>query len=249
MVADNNRQKLGRRKLIASLGVAATALTAGCAGSLTSGGKLQQQLDTVKKATKKYKDPKAAAKDGFKVMGPYVPGMGWHFNHPGRSKEIAKNGFSLEKPNLLTYVKTDSGLKLGSVEWGAPVKAAPENPNLFADENADATEKWHTHKAATHVFATGDGSQNKPSNVPFKQWVTNDNWSEFRPPDKNLSPGDKAKLNWGALKGKQGDRSERVVDLAITHPDLTTLHAWVHTENPEGVFAPMNPDYAGKSHH
>lgn len=31
--------------------------------------------------------------------------------------------------------------------------------------------------------------------------------------------------------------------------DLNTLHAWLHTENPEGVFHPTNPDHgSGHSH-
>lgn len=53
---------------------------------------------------------------------------------------------------------------------------------------------------------------------------------------------------FGTLEAKQGDRTERVVDVVATHPDLNTLHAWVHTENPEGVFAPSNPEYGGQHH-
>lgn len=241
--------EVSRRRALKTLGAGLAASTAGCLGSITGGGKFQQQLKTVEEATKKYADPKKAISDGYKVMGPYVPGMGWHFNHPKWTKEAAKNGPSLEKPNLLTYVKTSDGLKLGSVEWGIPTKAAPDNLDLFADENADATEKWHPHKSATHVFAVPDGEQTKPSNVSPKQWMTNDHWSEFRPPDNELKPGDTASLNWGSLKGKEGEKSERTVDLAITHPDLTTLHAWIHQENPKGVFAPVNPEYSESGDH
>lgn len=31
--------------------------------------------------------------------------------------------------------------------------------------------------------------------------------------------------------------------------DLNTLHAWVHTENPEGVFHPTNPDHGSGHNH
>ncbi|WP_137285500.1 hypothetical protein [Halorussus salinisoli] len=241
--------KCNRRTLLAGGATALVTSTAGCAGGLLSGkSKLQKQLDKVREATKKYTDPKTALKDGFKPGGPYVPGMGWHFSHPKRGQEAAKNGFDIEKPNILTYVKTDSGLKLGSVEYGAPAKATDENPDLFADENADATEEWHTHKAATHVFATGDGSQNNPKNVEFETWVTKDNWAEFSPPDKSISAGDTVALNWGSAKGKQGETTERVADLVTTHPKLRTLHAWVHADNPDGVFSPVNPEYGGDGH-
>lgn len=34
----------------------------------------------------------------------------------------------------------------------------------------------------------------------------------------------------------------RAVVGSSVHPDLWTLHAWVHLKNPEGVFAGHNPD-------
>lgn len=53
----------------------------------------------------------------------------------------------------------------------------------------------------------------------------------------------------GALEAKTGVRTERVVDVAATHPDQNTLHAWVYTETPEGVFHPDNPDWGGLHSH
>lgn len=239
---------VSRREAMKAIGAGSIAATTGCLGASTAENELQSQLSSVEEATSQYADPKTALDEGFTVMGPYVPGMGWHFNHPERTEEIVENGFDIETPNLLTYVQTDSGLQLGSVEWGAPVEAVPENPDLFADENADATEKWHVHEAATHVFAVPDDERTKPSDVPPKQWLTNDHWAEFRPPDGDLEPGDEVSLHWGSLEAKEGEKSERVVDLAITHPDLRTLHAWVHTENPDGVFSPMNPEFSNGGH-
>lgn len=239
--------EITRRAALGTLGAGVVLATTGCIGA-SGPSKFQKQLETVREATKEFSSPKTALEAGFKPMGPSVPGMGWHFNHPGRSKEVATNGFSLDKPNLITFVRTDDGLTLAAAEWGAPASKTPENPDLFADENANATEKWHTHKSATHVFALADDKQTKPSAVPPKEWVTNDNWAEFRPPNPDLKPGDTVSLHWGSLEAKEGETTERVVDLAITHPDLRTLHAWVHVENPEGVFKPVNPEFSSGGH-
>lgn len=236
-----------RRK---ALEIAAAGLTVGLAGCVTrlpgTESKLERQLDRVRDATAQYEDPKQALRDGFQVFGPNVPGMGWHFLHPGRGEAAAENGFEIEQPNLLTYIDTDEGLVLSAVEWGAPVESVPENPDLFDD---DGSETWHVHEAATHVFAVPDDEQTNPAEVPIEAWVTNDHWSEFRPPDPELQPGDTVALNWGTLEGKDGERTERIVDVVATHPDLNTLHAWVHTENPEGVFHPVNPEVNGEHSH
>lgn len=254
-----------RRHYLAGSGSAIIATIAGCSGSSKSNTSnetntsespnkstptLEDQLATVKEATAKYTDPKQAMKDGFKLGGPYVPGMGWHFLHPGRLETAAKEGLTLEKPPMLTYLDNDDtdGLTLAAVEYGLPVEQA-DSPNLFNDENADATEKWHTHKAATHVFATENGTQDDPKNIPFSDLITNKNWAEFRPVDTDLTAGDTIALNWGHANAKNGEnKTERVVDLVSNHPSLTTLHAWVHVENPAGTFKPVHSKYADGHH-
>lgn len=245
-----NAMKSSRRKILAaSAGGIATAL-AGCTGGASSAEtetdnqqSLEEQLNTVREATAKYADIETALEDGYKFGGPYVPGMGWHAQNPEHLKQAAKNGFDLEKPPILTYVETEDGLTLGSAEFGAPKEAVPENPDLFADENADVTEEWHTHDAATHVFAKPDGEQNDPKNLSIDDLATRDHWTEFHPPDSELAAGDTVSLNWGTASGKDGEGTERVADIVTTHPGLRTLHVWVHSDNPEGVFAPVNPEF------
>lgn len=246
--------QISRRSVLAALGVGIAGMSGGCTTAVLSGGnELQSELDSVTSATEKYKDPKKALEDGFKLGGPYVPGMGWHFSHPEWLQDAAKNGFDIEKPPMLTYLDNQDteGLKLAAVEYGLPAKVAEKNgtPDLFSDDNADATEKWHTHKAATHVFANGNGKQDDPKALGFKGLTGKQNWAEFRPVDKDLKPGDSISLNWGKPNAKQGDnKEERVVDLVSNHPSLTTLHAWVHVENPDGVFKPVNSKYSGDGH-
>lgn len=79
-------ENASRRKLLRGIGVVSTFSLAGCLGSATESdaSELQNQLDSVTKATAKYEDPKKALEDGFEIGGPYVPGMGWHFSHARR---------------------------------------------------------------------------------------------------------------------------------------------------------------------
>lgn len=241
------RRSVGRRATLAATASAVAAGLAGCLGDIGgSDSSFQDQLDAARASTSQYADPESAMADGFEPFGPYVPGMGWHFQHPARGQAAAREGFDVEEPNLLTYVEGDEGLQLGAVEWGAPVEAVPSDPDLFDDDGA---ETWHVHEAATHVFALPDDTRTPPPEVPFAEWVTNDNWAEFRPPDPDLEAGATTSLNWGSHEAKSGDRTERVVDVVATHPDLNTLHAWVHVENPEGVLAPVNPRYGSEHGH
>lgn len=270
-----NAHRTSRRRTLAAAGTALAVGLAGCAGGGGEGAStraetatetptttptatetptasLDEQLRTVREATAKYEDPKRALADGFKPGGPYVPGMGWHFQNPQWLGRAAENGFSLERPPVLTYLETDSGLALGAAEFAAPATAVPDDPDLFNDGDAEATAEWHTHEAATHVFALDDGEATPLEDLPLSDWTTRGAWSEFRPPDPDLARGDAVSLNWGSPHGTKGERTERVVDFVTTHPDLRTLHAWVHAENPDGVFAPVNPEYTegggGHSH-
>lgn len=236
------KRPVTRRQVLAALGTGATASFAGCSavGNLLGPSKFQKQLQTIKDAVEPYKEsPQTAIKDGYtNILGPFIPGMGWHFSNPDYTADAIKNGFSLEKPQILTY---DANGKLGSVEFGAPAPKVPKNPDLFADQNADATEQWQIHKAATHVYSDGDETVTAdPSKIPPEKLMTIDHWVEFHPPNPDLKPGDTYKTNeWGLSKTTE----ERVVDFTITHPDLNSLHVWL-VDNPEGVFNPLNPNFA-----
>lgn len=237
-----------RRTALRLTGASIALSLSGCISPFGSGQtEFESQIETVRGATEKYTDHTKALEDGFVIGGPFVPGMGWHFSHPGRLQEAAENGFALDKPQLLVY---DSEMTLGAAEWAAPTQAVDGTPDLFADDSAEATENWHPHTAATHVLAVPDGKQTEPQNIPPDQFLENSNWAEFRPPDPDLQPGDTISLHWGSLEAKQGSLKEsRTADLVQTHPDLTTLHAWVHADNPEGMFVPVNPDFSQSMGH
>ncbi|MDY6779865.1 MAG: hypothetical protein SV760_04845, partial [Halobacteria archaeon] len=48
-----------------------------------------------------------------------------------------------------------------------------------------------------------------------------------------------------------GKNEKRTVDVSKIHPDLRSLHVWIHVDNPAGVFNPVNPEFTaeGAGHH
>lgn len=100
------------------------------------------QLERARTATAKYADVRVARKDGYSAIGPYEPGMGFHYVR----KEDALN-FDIEHPPILLYEKDSSapqGLRLIGVSylWDAPAgpdgqpKSAPFPKGLAS---------WHKH--------------------------------------------------------------------------------------------------------
>lgn len=248
------RDRLDRRGFVKAVGgtVVGTALVADSAAA--GDDELSRELQRVRKATRKYRNLGAALRDGYKPFGPSVSGMGWHFINNRRVGGAIKHGFDITKPQLLVYAPTPDGkLNLAGVEYGIPVGLrgydGDNPPDLFSDEGANRNLRtsehhgWHVHHAATHAFADGDGRVDHPDGLG--DLLTASNWAELRPPRPDLGAGDELTADWH----HHGHEDTRVVDFAVTHPDLWTLHAWVHRGNPEGVFHPTNPHVRGALGH
>jgi hypothetical protein len=110
--------------------------------SLDEMRKTVDQLDRARAATKKYADVSEAVKDGYAAIGPYTPGMGFHY---ANEKEARR--FDIEHPPMLLYEKdagSPQGLRLTGVSylWAAP--AGPDGqPQTSPFPKALAT--WHKH--------------------------------------------------------------------------------------------------------
>ncbi len=151
---------------------------------------------------------------------------------------------------------------MGAVVYAVPQETEPPEtnpPDLFNDEDADVqvTEKegWGRHESANHVFANAnekfdeefwtqwaDGTLVFES--PDSEFMELTNWVEAHPAGE-VEPGQvfdgpfEHTTRW----------EERIADIVFTHPDLYLLYAWVHAENPKGVFNIGNPAfYAGGVH-
>jgi len=235
---------LDRRTVLKTLGVGvAGVLTMGRASATST---LQADLDTVREATATYRTVGAALEDGFQPGGPYVPGMGWHWVNPQRIGQAVQNGLSLENPQLLVYSDTnpaspDGHLVLGAVEWAIPAGARgfteDNQPDLFSDAGGHG-EHWHVHHSRRHVFSSGDDSVDDPQDMTVRQLLQRGRWAEV-PADMAVEPGDDVTADWGLT----GTENTATVDMALDpHPDLLTLHAWVHLDNRHHALAPVNPN-------
>lgn len=116
---------------------------------------LAKELNTVRAATRKYKDVAVAQSDGYGVGSPYVPGMGFHFVNGGLVASDEDVEGDLTQPAILVYVPTgnyrpepgephdpdrDSDLRLAAVEFahGGTLGAAAD---YFSDDEASRTLK------------------------------------------------------------------------------------------------------------
>jgi hypothetical protein len=100
------------------------------------------QLERAKQATAKYQDVYVAEAEGFRAMGPDVPGMAVHFVLTLEPKE-----FDIEKPPILVYEKNPEapgGYSLVGVTylWNAAAgpDGQPVNPPF-----PKSLARWHRH--------------------------------------------------------------------------------------------------------
>jgi hypothetical protein len=98
-------------------------------------------LEAARKATAKYQDVRVAEADGFKAIGPDVPGMGIHYVGPRR------NRFDVEHPDILLYEKNQTApgdYALVGVSYllnaEADADGQPKNPPF-----PKSLARWHRH--------------------------------------------------------------------------------------------------------
>lgn len=249
---------IDRRTALKSIGLGIGAsgfMGLASAGPGNDEAPFEAQRRAVTSATRKYRNMQEALDDGFEIMGPYVPDMGWHLSHFGRIERAAKRGIDIRKPQGLVY---NLERKLGSVEYIVPTptdengEPIDPKPDIFNDEGEDLKTPeehgWHPHPAAQHIFADdledpADSSDNNADAHSLDDLLTSTNWAEFggglgTSPDPSLQPNDDLSADWGL--DRENPDETRTIDFLIEHDDWWTLHGWFHFENPEGVFAPFN---------
>lgn len=98
-----------------------------------------EELAQVRQATTKYHDVEAAIADGYVPVGPFVPGMGFHYVNGA----LLADGFDLTAPEVLLYAPTgEGGVGLVGVEYSVvgPVPAG------FSGSD----DEWELHEASCH---------------------------------------------------------------------------------------------------
>ena len=246
-----------RRTVLKAAGTGAAVSALAFGATATDGESLDDQLERAREATKQYADPQVAVDDGYKLMGPFVPGIGWHFLNEANVQAAVEGEFDIEQPQLLTYGDTGAGcdgeLVLGAVEYAIPVGPRgfdEENPpDVFNDEETDASAEWHIHHGAEHVLTLPvDPEAGLPENFPerpadaaFADQLRTTNWVELTPGGEPGAPKfEHGEILLTDLNARRPLNARAVVGASV-HPDLWTLHAWVHHDNPDGIFREHNP--------
>ena len=82
---------------------------------------IKTELAAARDATAKYVNNLALAKkDGYQIITPMIPTMGYHFMNP------SVKGFDVTKPPILVYEHNGKKWQLGAIEWVFPKKPATQ---------------------------------------------------------------------------------------------------------------------------
>jgi hypothetical protein len=143
---------------------------------------LASQLALARLATAKYVTNLERAKaDGYRIITPMMPDMGFHFLNQRIS------GFDVEKPPILVYVRRGSSWQLGALEWVFPEK--PATPSLEGATYGSFGAACH-YVDGTFVFMASQDHCPKTSpetGAAFSFWhpplVTLHVWLWFHNPD------------------------------------------------------------------
>jgi hypothetical protein len=99
------------------------------------------QLAAARRATAKYQDVRAAEADGYRAIGPNVPGMGIHY-----VRRATSTAFSINEPPILLYEKDPetASLRLVGVSY-LVVAPSGVNGQPVTSPFPKALASWHKH--------------------------------------------------------------------------------------------------------
>jgi hypothetical protein len=125
---------------------------------------LAQQLAAARVATAKYAtDLDAAQRDGYGIITPMMPEMGFHYLNP------KIEGFDVTKPAILVYNKTGPSWQLSALEWVFP--ATPGTPPLEGATYGSFAAACH-YRDGNFVPASAekDCAPTSSTGSPFNFW-------------------------------------------------------------------------------
>jgi hypothetical protein len=134
------------------------------ASSTPVSAELARLMADSRTATAKYvSDVALAQKDGYQIITPMMPGMGYHYLNP------AVKGFDVTKPPILVYLKSGTASQLAAIEWVFPEK--PASPPLEGATYGSFAAACH-FKDGTFVPAAAekDCAKTSASGSPFNFW-------------------------------------------------------------------------------
>jgi hypothetical protein len=123
------------------------------------------QVAAARLATAKYAtDLDAAIADGYRIITPMMPDMGYHFLNPSISE------FDVTKPPILVYVRDGDNWQLVAVEWVFPER--PKKPPLPHAKYGSFGAACHYQDGSFVFLASEDDcpETSPESGAPFFFW-------------------------------------------------------------------------------
>ena len=153
-----NTQPIPRRFALKIIGGGLAAGTVATVPVSARSEDLARELQTVRAATRAYRDVAVARNDGYTEVSPYTPQMGFHFVNPTLIAADEAAAVDITEPPILVYATTDDydpdpgddhdpdrdgDLRLAAVEFAhGGDEGPPGTPaNLFSDEEASCRLK------------------------------------------------------------------------------------------------------------
>jgi hypothetical protein len=123
------------------------------------------KLSLARQATAKYAtDLERAKADGYTIITPMIPNMGYHFLNP------KIEGFDVTKPPILVYVRKGDAWQLVAIEWVWPKK--PSAPPLSGAQYGSFGAACH-YKDGSFIEASAEakcGKANAKTGAEFNFW-------------------------------------------------------------------------------
>lgn len=218
-----NRRKFLRTAVAATGLIGSSTITS---ANSKANNPLRSQLNMVRGLTNRYRGRKGIKKaysDGFLPAGSGPPGN-W-----GLVRDPIGNTVDLREPDGLLYIEQDGKLKLGGVRY-AIRGTDTDQPNLFNDEGEELLlseeEAWSRNDGTAYsVFSDRDDRpQEDITDLPLSDVYNRKNWRWVRDQP-------------GATVDVDRDGSEEQVDYVFEKQPATIIQAWVHVDNPCGLFS------------
>jgi hypothetical protein len=151
--------------LAAARGATTPQPTRPAATEATDSARLAAQLARARIATANYAtNLHAANADGYQIITPMIPNMGYHFLNP------TIQGFDITKPPILVYVHHRHGWQLGALEW--VFLQQPATPPLPGATYGSFGAACH-YQDGTFVFAGAQdqcATRSPKTGSPFNFW-------------------------------------------------------------------------------
>jgi hypothetical protein len=132
---------------------------------------LLEFVASVHEQTVRFADPAAAAREGYRRLGPDFPGMGQHWFHPGR---VVSGDLNPGRPPVLNYAPVDGKPSLVGVAFTVALDVGEKPPSVFG-----SSDVWHDHAGSVdeeglfldHSASNRPGAETEPRVAMVHVWM------------------------------------------------------------------------------